>query len=268
MEPFQADNSLPDIPQFSMEYLQARFIEETRSQRKHYVTKLNELAPRYQKVGFTFEARQPMEHEPRLNITIKTDTYELQHSTILDVNGASKLVSQFEQLPPTISRFNKFITKLTETYPETSHPYKLRVHPMESEADVELSINVDGRTVRAIIGFNTQLAFINHIALDTELASGQSHYRMRLPGTSTHVTVHSGRSDYSSAYMRDERPFEYGASDTQAMQFINQFVTTMADLGMWTQQKGNTNENHSTNRRPHRSSIGVCRHRLLGVPIR
>lgn len=104
---------------------------------------------------------------------------------------------------------------------------------MESEADVELSINVDGRTVRAIIGFNTQLAFINHIALDTELASGQSHYRMRLPGTSTQVTVRSGRSDYSSAYMRDEQIFEYGASDTQAMQFINQFVTIMADLGVW-----------------------------------
>lgn len=134
--------------------------------------------------------------------------------------------------PPTVSRFNKFITQLTETYPEPSHPYKLRIHPMESEADVELSINVDGRTVRVIIGFNTQLAFINHIALDTELACGQSHYRMRLPGTSTHVTVRSGRSDYSSAYMRDERPFEYGASDTQAMQFINQFITTMADLGM------------------------------------
>ena len=50
--------------------------------------------------------------------------------------------------------------------------------------------------------------------------------------TSTHVTVRSGRSDYSSAYMRDERPFEYGASDTQAMQFINQFITTMVDLGM------------------------------------
>lgn len=232
MEPFQADNSLPDIPQFSLEYLQARFIEETRSQRKHYMTKLNELNPRYQKSGFTIEAQQPSKGEPKLNIIIKSDTYELQHSTILDLNGASKLVSQFEQLPPTISRFNKFITQLTETYPETNHSYKLRVHPMESEADVELSINVDGRTVRAIIGFNTQLAFINHIALDTELASGQSHYRMRLPGTSTHVTVRSGRSDYSSAYMRDERPFEYGASDTQVMQFINQFITTMADLGM------------------------------------
>ena len=232
MEPFQADNSLPDIPRFSPEYLQARFIEETRSQRKHYMTKLNELNPRYQKSGFTIEAQQPSKGEPKLNIIIKSDTYELQHSTILGLNGASGLVSQFEQLPPTISRFNKFITKLTETYPETSHPYKLRVHPMESEADVELSINVDGRTVRVIIGFNTQLAFINHIALDTELASGQSHYRMRLPGTSTQVTVRSGRSDYSSAYMRDERPFEYGASDTQVMQFINQFITTMADLGM------------------------------------
>ena len=232
MEPFQADNSLPDTPQFSLEYLQARFIEEIRSQRKHYVTKLNELNPRYQKVGFAFEAQQPMEHEPKLHIAIKTDDYELQHLTILDLNGASKFISQFEQLPPTVSRFNKFITKLTETYPETSHPYKLRVHPMESEADIEFAIKLDGRTVRVIIGFNTQLAFINHIALDTELACGQSHYRMRLPGTSTYVTVRSGRSDYSSAYMRDEQRFEYGASDAQAMQFIDQFITTMADLGM------------------------------------
>lgn len=232
MEPFQADNSLPDIPQFSPEYLQARFIEETRMQRKHYVIKLNELNPRYQKSGFTFEAQQPSEYEPKLNITIKTNAYELQHSTILDLNMVSKLVSQFEQLPPTVSRFDKFIATLTKTYPETNHSYKLRVQPMASEADVELSINADGRTVRAIIGFNTQLAFINHIALDTELASGQSHYRMKLPGMSTQVTVRSGRSDYSSAYMRDERPFEYGASDAQAMQFIDQFVTTMVDLGV------------------------------------
>lgn len=232
MEPFQADNSLPDIPQFSLEYLQARFIEEIRSQRKHYVTKLNELNPRYQKSGFTIEAQQPSKGEPKLNIIIKSDSYELHNSNILDLCVASQLVSQFEQLPPTVSRFDKFITTLTETYPETTRLYELRIQPMESEADVELSINVDGRTVRAIIGFNTQLAFINHIALDTELASGQSHYRMRLPGTSTHVTVRSGRSDYSSAYMRDERPFEYGASDTQAMQFINQFITTMVDLGV------------------------------------
>ena len=198
----------------------------------NHLTKLNELAPRYQKVGFTFEAQQPMEHEPKLHIAIKTDDYELQHSTILDLNGASKLVSQFEQLPPTVSRFNKFITQLTETYPEMSHPYKLRVHWMQPEADIEFAIKLDGRTVRVIIGFNTQLAFINHIALDTELACGQSHYRMRLPGTSTQVTVRSGRSDYSSAYIRDEQRFEYGASDAQAMQFIDQFVTTMADLGM------------------------------------
>lgn len=232
MEPFQADNSLPDIPQFSPEHLQARLLEETRMQRKHHMTKLNELNPRYQKSGFTIEAQQPSKGEPKLNIIIKSDTYELQHSTILDVNGAPGLVSQFEQLPPTVSRFNKFITKLTETYPETSHPYKLRVHWMQPEADIEFAIKLDGRTVRVIIGFNTQLAFINHIALDTELASGQSHYRMQLPGMSTQVTVRSGRSDYSSAYMRDERPFEYGASDAQAMQFIDQFVTTMADLGM------------------------------------
>lgn len=230
MGPFPTDNSLPNIPQFSPEYLQARFIEETRMQRKHYMTKLNELAPRYQKAGFIFEARQPTKHEPKLNITIKTDNYELQHSTILDLNAASELVSQFEQFPPTVSRFNKFITKLAEAYPETSHPYKLRVHWMQPEADIEFSIKVDGRTIRVIVGFNTQLAFIHHITLDTELAQGQSHYRMTLPGTTTQVTVRSGRSDYSSARMHDERSFEYGASDTQAMQFINQFVTTISEL--------------------------------------
>ena len=210
-----------------------QYLQELRKEMRKYLTKFNELYHQYQKYGFTIEAVQPNgDLERDVKITIGTDNWELWYHTRLDFTTANRLVDKFEQLTPILSRFDNFITALTNNGIKTDFPYKLHLSQYDTDVAIDFVILTEDHQIEVKADFDTELAFIKQLTLRTNLASHTWRHRLNVPNTTSRLTFYGHRDIRNDLYMDDERVFEYETSATQTLEFVQQFLKTISNLNV------------------------------------
>lgn len=201
------------------------------------ITRINDLQPRYEARGFSIKAtKQPFIFKYALKVIITRPEYNftLTYDVENESNSfADKLIAKLEYLPHILNRFHSFITELTTKYPiEKLSNFKLQMDPNHPETWIDFTIQSTSYKVDVTIGFNKQLAFIHTINLYSTLSEDHDSYQITIPNTTTQITV-EGTSDYfHDIHANDNIYFEYGASDNEAVDFINKFIETISNLNL------------------------------------
>ena len=202
-----------------------------------YIERINNLQPQYQTRGFSIEAtKQPFIFKEAIKVIIARPEYHFTFTCDVEKTSKrfiNKLIAKFEYLPHILNRFHSFITELTTKYPiEKLSNFKLRMDPNYPETWIDFTIQSTSYKVDVTIGFNKQLAFIHTINLYSALSEDHDSYQITIPNTTTQITVEGTSEYFHDIHANDNIYFEYGASNNEAVDFINKFIETISNLNL------------------------------------